>query len=496
MTRALTWLALVASAAGAAGCSAIPAGRAPYAVVGPAAEPSPLHLAVAAPVVGLALDEVYKGYLAHEVLDGRELAEDAAAWISATGAYRRVQTAPTLVEGAFDRAWERGDDLLLDVRVRDVRVTFDGHNGWYVPNLINWWVWMVPAWFVATEEYTLSFVAEVALRSVDSTRSLDRTSVPVAVSGTFDEFDRGFQFLGFIRPDNEPSNWRRVGGKLFPAARAQLGAELGRWAYEGRERLASPEAREGMAKTLALVVGLAHYEQPVARPPLPFAVSDAAAVVAALTGGHAGLARRQVRTLVDQQATRQGLQAALDELRERLRPDDQLLVYFAGYGGADREGRPALLLHGADEALPLPELGALLAALPCRKLSVLACGFSGHGGRSAGGAGARDFDVALEAFAQASGGAALAASGPGGAVLAPQHLGAGLFDHHFARGLAGAADRDADGRITARELFRLAHDQVLPGAAFQGEDQAPLAAGLEGDGFALRRAEVGQGEAP
>ena len=146
--------------------------------------------------------------------------------------------------------------------------------------MLNFLAWVFPAWFVATEEYELSFTGEVVVRSVDSARVLDRARIEVATEGTLDEFDRGWQLLGVIFPDNDAENWRQVSRLLAPAAFAELGDQVGRQ-VAGQVLPALAARPEELAKTLALVIGVSHHADPHALPALPFAAggSEAASSV-------------------------------------------------------------------------------------------------------------------------------------------------------------------------------------------------------------------------
>ncbi len=324
------------------GCSAIPTGDPPPARrVGAEGAPGP-RLAVGEVELTFAQDEAAKGYRPGEVLEADLVRAELARWIEATEGVSRVRVArgKSALQRSQD-AWDNREELYLSVRLDRFRTTFEGHNGWWVPNIVNWFMFMAPAWWVATEEYSLGFNAEVEVRSVDSNQVLHAASLPVSVAGTFDEFDRGWQFFGFVYPSNDAENWRLVAERLLPAARAQLGARLVQELGGGlRQSLQREEVQRRRRKTLALVIGVSSYNDAVALPELAYAASDARAVAAALTDerGGSGLAPRQVQVLVGSDATRARVLAALKELSERTQPGDQVLVYFAGYGTRDPDG--------------------------------------------------------------------------------------------------------------------------------------------------------------
>jgi Caspase domain len=460
----------------ASGCSSIPPGEAPRSVV--EVEPASLAVCLAQPRVRLAQDEVPKGYTAAEVINEQALGKELQRWLELNQVFLAVRAA----EGpdARDEAWERAEDLLVELELRDMRATYDGHNSWWIPNIVNWVWWMIPAWFVATEEYTLSATADVVVRSVDSEQVLMRLQVPVEVSGTFDEFDRGWQFFGFITPLNDADNWRQIARALLPAATAQLGQGLVEGLAEAARELDAPKQKERMAKTLVVSVGLGNYRDPVSLPALPYAASDAEDFVAALEES-CGLPARQAHVLTGSRATRADLEAALNQAKRRLRPQDQLIFYFAGYGTRDATGAPTLLCYDADQegsgALTLDELSSRLRDLPGTKLLVLDCSFDGLGRSVVGGDPAADQDdVAILAGA---GTVALLATSPRRPLRAADDTQAGLFSHHLTSALRGGGDVDDDGRLTAEELSAVAEERTVADASYYGEHQQPVAAGLK-----------------
>ncbi len=479
-------LLLIAAAVGllgATGCSAIPAGAPPAAVAGAPRAPLALRAAVALPRLALAADEEPKEYRAGEVLDAHDVGGAVAAWLEASALFARARASDADEPEALEQeTWREGEDLVIELELRELRTVFDGHNAWWIPNIINWLWWMVPAWFVATEEYSLGFEAELVARSAATQAVLHRARLPVRVEGTFDEFDRGWQFFGFIAPRNDGDNWRQIGRALAPAAASALGRAVAEELCRALPAaLAAEAARERLVKTLALVVGISHYEDAHALPPLPFAARDADAVRRALQEG-LGLSALHVTSLSGSRATRAALEETLADWRERLREGDRVIVYFAGYGTRGEGGRPQLLLYEADGAgrgaLWLDELARGLGGLPARSLVVLDTSFDGRG-RSVPGAPIEDPAGDLAAF-EAAGVAAMLATSADAPLRAPEAVGASLFGHHFAAGLGGKADRDLDGRLSVAELFGEVADRTVADSSYLGPAQWPRAAALEG----------------
>lgn len=139
----------------------------------------------------------------------------------------------------------------------------------------------------------------------------------------------------------------------------------------------------GSGRRIALLIGIDRYERGV--PPLQNAVRDIEAVGGVLHEQHG----YEIELVRNEQATCKTLRDRLQRLAQSLAEHDRLVLYFAGHGLADelREDTAGpqgyLLLQDADlkdtaTYLPMAELQALLAALPCRHLLLLLdCCFAG-----------------------------------------------------------------------------------------------------------------------
>ncbi len=466
---------------GVCGCSSIPAGVAPYAFAH--GESVELRVCVAPLTASLSSLENSKGYDVEEVLETPSLGREIARWLELNATFASVRLSEVKNAGAvLGEAWDEREDAILEITLRDMSTHFDGHNWLWLPNVANWIWWMIPAWFIATEEYSLEFEVDVVLRSVDSRLVLYAATIPVRAAGTFDEFDRGWQFFGFIYPMNDEDNWRMIASALLPQARSTLGETLARTlAKDLPRRLERPEVSGNMRKTLALTVGVSHYNDAIQHPSLPYADSDAQAVAKTLKR-HSGLDDRHVTEVWGTAATRARVLEALAEIEGRSRDGDQLILYFAGYGTRRADGAPSLLLHeangeGAGE-LSLAELAERLSKIPGQKLVVLDCGFGGEGRSITREGSGNPKAQSLDAFADTNA-TVFVATRDGGKLLAPQHLGASLFSYHFVEALSGRADVDHNGRISMAELFASTRDRTVVDSAYDGKHQQPVASGLE-----------------
>ncbi len=235
---------------------------------------------------------------------------------------------------------------------------------------------------------------------------------------------------------------------------------------------------------LAVIFGIDYYRSlPRAR----FAARDAATMRSYVTnvfgvpndGDHVLL--RQ-----DGDATQGEFRRAFSEtgwLARRVRPQSDIIVYFAGHGATDRNGTPILLPFDADinypreTAMQLAELYEALAKLPARRIIVVidAC-FSGIS--RAGVAltmGARPIVVSIEHPALLRNGMAVFAAAQGAQqandLPEKEH---GLFSYHFFRALRGAADTDRDGLMTVDEIDAYVTRETRVAAARRDREQIPL----------------------
>lgn len=491
---------LAAAVMFAAGCSNIPEGGDPsedpaLRALARSDAPSLGRLAVA-PVttIALAADEAAKGWRPEqsERLDPGALSADLVRALAVTRRFERVRPA---ARDALADAWRERDDLVLGLEVQELRTSYDGRNGWWIPNIANWLFWMVPAWWVATEDYSLRCDAAFTVTSAQSRTVVLRDRLSVTVQGSFDEFDRGWHFFGFVYTPLDTDRWRTIAARLFPEARRRLVVEAVRRACAGLEATVRAEGFVAATrKALVLSVGTGRYRNGTRFPPVPFASEDARAVSDAALA--AGVANEQVVTLQDASATAAAVTSAAREHLARASEGDAVLVYLAGYGGRDARGAPRLLLHDAGDgdegSLPVAELARLLAQVRGEKLLVLDASFDG-GARSVQGGGQGGDDL-VELLAAVPDLTTILAASPGEGAAAVEHARRGLLTSHLVAGLRGAADTGQDGRVSGQELFAYVRPRVVAEAALAGARQTPRAAGLDRD--VSLPAPAPRGEAP
>ncbi|MEM7355534.1 MAG: caspase family protein, partial [Acidobacteriota bacterium] len=104
-----------------------------------------------------------------------------------------------------------------------------------------------------------------------------------------------------------------------------------------------------MSQRLALVIGIDEYPRFGRESQLAGAINDARAMAEALVEA-CGFSPDGVDRLLGPQATRRAILDALERLSQRVRSEDQVVVFFSGHGSqmTDREGDEG---DGLDETL-------------------------------------------------------------------------------------------------------------------------------------------------
>jgi hypothetical protein len=456
-----------------AGCSSIPAGgeaaRDPVILAMAADGGRPLGRLGVAPVMTLTLadDEATKGWRLSEVAraDPSALRAHLARGLAALGRFERVRSTSSDV---LADAWAQRDDLVVRAALRDLRSHSDGRNGWWIPNIVNWFFWVAPAWWVATEEYSLSATLELVISSAETGRVITTREVPLRVRGTFDEFDRGWQFFGFLHASLDAGVWRTIVTALTPELERQAAVSGAIECVRALEAVAAAgELERARTKTLVLSIGAGRFNEPDREP-----LADSAGGALALASAARALVDRDqhVLTLTDAGATLAAVRSAVSEHLGRARAGDQVLVYFNGVGARRGDEAPALVLY--DDVLGLDELARLLGALEGTKLVLLDAGLGeGPAGRAPA--------PALATWTR-PGLALIAAGGLDDPALAAAHLGGRVFTYYLLRAL-----RTAGSGETGADLFARVRPRVIAEAALLGERQTPRAAG-ELDAFVLR----------
>ena len=234
--------------------------------------------------------------------------------------------------------------------------------------------------------------------------------------------------------------------------------------HEEPDQVAEPLERfgTGYAKRIAVVIGIDRYER---WPSVEGAVRDAQLMKTSL----GALGFDQTRQLLDEKATRAGILEELGETLPQIADDEDLVVvYFSGHGQTEElpsggrrgylvpiEGDPA---RPFITAISMDVLRDLAARIPAKHIFFVvdAC-YSGigfqRGIRTAGGAPDHVKQMRTRRAVQ------LITAGTEG-QRAVEADGFGLFTKTLAAGLAGDADSNGDGVVTATELGAYVRPQV------------------------------------
>lgn len=135
--------------------------------------------------------------------------------------------------------------------------------------------------------------------------------------------------------------------------------------------------------------------------------------------------------------------------------DSLLFVYYSGHGDADG-------LQMAGTRFPLAELRDVMYGSPAtaRVLVIDACR-SGSATRVKGGRRAPAFAIEFDDRLRSQGVAIVTSSSEGEDSQESDQLRASFFSHYLTSGLRGAADADADRRVTLSEAFSYAAERTL-----------------------------------
>jgi WD40 repeat protein len=242
----------------------------------------------------------------------------------------------------------------------------------------------------------------------------------------------------------------------------------------------SPKQRRPVLHLLTL--GVNRYANP--RYNLNFARADAEGFEQVIqTRSRRLFSQIESERLFDEEATKSELEARLRRIQQRARPEDVLIIFYAGHGVALEDefyftGSGVTQLYGNDErlkehSLSSSELRMYLQAIQARKQLVIidACQ-SGAAVAQLAQRGAAE-ERALAQLSRASGVFVLSASSNTQTAAEMQSLGHGLFTWALLEGLEGKARR-SEGKITIKDLSAWLDEQVpLLSQRYYGTPQYP-----------------------
>lgn len=233
-------------------------------------------------------------------------------------------------------------------------------------------------------------------------------------------------------------------------------------------------------KIWAVVVGVGRYSH---MPALKFTDDDAYQIYAFLKSPEGGaLPDRQLKVLIDEDATRQNILTAARETMLKADENDVVMFYFSGHGlegsflPVDYDGFGNRVLH--------TEINDLLQQSNAKHKIVFADAC--HSG-SLSNANDNLHTFAMrkpvyqtlatyyKAFEDTNGGTALLLSSKGEEFsLEDRGLRSGVFSHYLIRGLKGEADTNANKIVTVQELYNFVYQEVRD---YTGHIQTPTLTG-------------------
>ena len=229
--------------------------------------------------------------------------------------------------------------------------------------------------------------------------------------------------------------------------------------------------RDPEVKIWAVVVGVGRYST---MPVLKYSDDDAYQFYAFLKSPEGGaLPDKQVRVLVDEDATRTNILTTMRQVLLKADDNDVVIFYFSGHGlegsflPQDFDGINNKLLHSDVKAI-LEQSRAkhkICIADACHSGTLLAM--------------KRPLEITLanyyRAFNETNGGTALFMSSKGEEYsLEDQGLRSGIFSHYLVRGLKGEADVDGNKIVTIREIYDFVYKNVR---VYTSNAQSPIISG-------------------
>jgi len=239
----------------------------------------------------------------------------------------------------------------------------------------------------------------------------------------------------------------------------------------------------------AVVVGVSRYKYAGAGlSDLRFADRDASAFRDFLLSPDGGsFPKENILFLVNEDATAQNLRSALFTFLTRPRPQDLVVIYFAGHGAPDPNDQRNLYLLTYDTkpdnmggtAFLMSQLQDVFhLILKARRVITFtdSCHSFGISGARYGVAqqGNNLINQYMQQYAKGEERAVVTASDVSQLSFESDKWGGGhgVFTFYLLQGLDGAADANKDGTVTAGELFGYIHDRV---AQDTGNQQTPVA---------------------
>jgi len=226
-------------------------------------------------------------------------------------------------------------------------------------------------------------------------------------------------------------------------------------------------------KVWAVIIGISSYNH---MPTLRYTDDDAYRMYAFLKSPEGGaLADERIRLLIDEDATKEKILNAMNEIFMKAGPNDLVLMYYSGHGV-----KGAFLpidFDGFNNKLEHEEINRILDKSPAKyKLCIADACHSGSLLAIKGGNVRNVLEDYYKTLAQAQPGTALIMSSKSDETsLESSGLRQGVFSHFLIRGLKGEADKDGNKVVTVQELYDFIYENVMN---YTGNRQSPV---IQGD---------------
>jgi hypothetical protein len=416
----------------------------------------------------------FEGIKPEQIVDTELFQQEVVDWAQKTKLFQQCNLLKREEEDqSFDDiAWATGSDVILETTIVGIKPRFKGHHWSWIPNWVNLVMLTIPAWWVATENYELEVNVELKLRLLDQPQAQLITTTKAVVEGRFDEWERGFRWLGlgmvFSPGMNTGENWTQIGKKLFEACASKLSQEMVKTIDEEfREVTAKKEYGKAKKRTLAIVVGIGTYKDRNNFQPNPEASKGARQVAKELTNKYGS---RYVKTLIDSQATKKRLEKTIaDFFGKKARAGDNLVLYISARTTM-LGGTPVVVMYDSTPergVLPMGSLSNKLAQAPGNKAFLLETDYPEKYGR-------KPLETLFKPlFSKKI--TVMSATKPG-RLQVPTGFGMGLFSYHVSQGLKGKGDLNKDGQITFAEVGVYIDDKVRSDSGMRGPVQEPFVA--------------------
>ena len=237
-----------------------------------------------------------------------------------------------------------------------------------------------------------------------------------------------------------------------------------------------------------MAVGIDKYKN--SRYNLNYAREDARGIAAQLASSSAKIFKDIiVDSLFDENATAENIAAQVNRLKNKIKPEDVFLFYYAGHGimNDPADGSKAdfyLVLHkvtqmqGNEEGLKANGLSAsrlrdLLLDVPAQKQLILFDACNSGGALTTFTRGAAE-EAAIFQLARSTGFTVLASTNQEQLAAELKDLKHGIFTYAIINGLKGEADLKKDGKITVKEI-ELYLNEIIPvlSEKYKGVQQYP-----------------------